>query len=98
MHRAQLRRICLILLVLVLLTISIGTLFALAERANCCVKECVPCFNLANLHAHLRYLGSGFSSLAGLLFLLTFLHLILSADLHNQHTTSLVTLKTRLNN
>jgi len=98
MNRAQLRRICLILLVLVLLTISIGTLYALAQRASCCVPECTPCFTLANLHAHLRYLGGALSSLAGLLTLLLVLHLILSAVLYNQHATSLVTLKMRLNN
>ena len=98
MNRGRLRRICLILLALLLLAVILCTAFALAVRADCCVQACAPCLNLAKLQESLRQFGETFGAITGLLVLLTLFQLMLGELLGKQDTTSLIALKIRLNN
>ena len=98
MKRERQRRIGLILLVLVLLTVSICTTFAMAVHAGCCAAECAPCLNLAKLQGTLRQLDGALGALVGLLAMLTFLLIVLGELLCNGQASNLVALKMRLNN
>jgi len=99
MNRDRGRRICFLLLALLLLVITMSTTVSLATHtASCCVPECVPCKILAKVQESLRLLGGATGFLVGLLALLLLLGLTASARLLRQNMESLVFLKARLNN
>jgi len=98
MNRDRLRKVCFILLALLILAASIGTIFSVAMRANCCEPECVPCLILGKLQESFRQLGGVLGAFAGSMVVLVFLMFMLGMSLRKQHLSSLVILKARLNN
>jgi len=99
MNRDRMRRVCFLLLALLLLVVTMSTTIALATHAaSCCIPKCVPCVIVAKVHNSLRLLGGAIGFSIGLLALLILLRLVASTLLRTQKPESLVLLKARLNN
>ena len=94
MRQEQLRRVLLVLLVFVLLTVGIGAAFALAMRADCCVQDCNLCLGTARLQEIIR----GVEVSAGPLALLALLQFAVRVSIEEKNVSTLVVLKARLNN
>ena len=98
MNQKRTCRALTLLFALVLLAITVCVTFAMAAHAGCCVQECDLCLGIAKLQENLRMFDVMLGALTGFLALLTLSQLALGELLIKQSTSSLVALKTRLNN